>query len=735
MKQIFTLLFIALLTLCLSSFLPAQETKSKRPKVGVVLSGGGAKGFAHIGALKVLSEAGVPIDYIGGTSMGGIMGGLYALGYSADSLEKLVLKQDWVAVLSDDIPRPSLSMKEKEQEEKYFFSLPMSERKIHIPLGLVSGQAVFNILSYYGSPGYQYKSFDDFPIPFFCIAADMETGESAILNEPPLPAAMRATMAIPTVFSPVDLNNRLLVDGGLLNNFPVQEVVDMGADIIIGIDVQGKLYTKKELNSFLKILDQSSNFLRMPLYEKALSLTDIYIKPDLAGYGVSSFNDADTIIKLGEIAAREMMPELLALVNKLKEYDDFESPPERNAQPLDNVLIRDVKITGLKKVPEEFITRHLKKSFPAEIGMEEIISSVDKLYATKGFYSIFYHLEPMDKGGYRLHLDFHEKQGADLRVGINYNTDLRAAFFLNLTARNFLIPSDRLSLSLDIGDNSGFEADYFIDRGWKPGPGLTLKAFTLDVPVFDGNVKTASFSFSSVTTQLYAQSNIHNFSVLGVGAEIEYSSLKSNVFEIDVDNVNDFNFNLVAYFKLDNLDRKVFPTTGSKLDADFKFVTNVRDSLGVKADPLVFATATYLHAVPLRPKLTLIPQFYGGSLISHGREILPKYQTFMGGLTDKYGYGLFQFVGLEFMQITDLNTAIGRVDLQYEVLKNVFATVKYNIGFRSEDLTGLFTQYSAVNGIGLSVGYKTPIGPLEISVMNSDYSGKWITYFNFGYMF
>lgn len=735
MRKPFTLLLFALSVAIFSSTLLAQNGKQHRPKIGVVLSGGGAKGFAHIGALKVLAEAGVPIDYIGGTSMGGIMGGLYALGYSPDSLEKLVLKQDWVAVLSDDISRRRLSMKEKEQEEKYFFSLPMSERKIQIPLGLVSGQAVFDILSFYGSPGYQYKSFDDFPIPFLCIAADMETGESVILKEPPLPAAMRATMAIPTVFSPMELNDRLLVDGGLLNNFPVQEVIDMGADIIIGIDVQGKLLTKKELNSFLKILDQSSSFLRMPLYEKALELTDIYVKPNLEGYGVSSFQEADTIIKLGEIAAREMMPELLQLVEKLKEYDDFEAPVARNVQPLDTVFIRDVKISGLKKVPEEFITRHLKKSFPSRVKLEDIINSVDKLYATKGFYSILYHLEPMEKEGYRLHLIFQEKQGADLRVGINYNTDLRAAFFLNLTARNFLIPSGRMSISFDIGDNSGFEADYFIDRGWKPGPGFTLKGFTLDVPVFDGNIKTASFSFSSFTSRLYAQSNIRNFSVIGVGAELEYTNTKSNVFEFDMDNVQNFNFNLVGYLKVDDLDRKSFPTSGSKLDADFKLITNVRDSLGVKADPLLFATARYLHAVLLKPKLTLIPQIYGGSLISHGREIPSKYQTFMGGLTDKYGYGLFQFVGLEFMQITDLNTVIGRVDLQYEVFKNLFATAKYNIGFRSDDLTDLFSQYSAVNGYGLSVGYKTPIGPVEISLMNSDYSKNWITYFNFGYMF
>lgn len=729
------LLMVFLLAIFFIPFVVVSQNKEKRPKVGVVLSGGGAKGFAHIGALRVLMEAGVPIDYIGGTSMGGIIGGLFALGYSPDSLEQLVLSQDWMAVLADEVSRRDLSMKEKEQAEKYFFTLPIRDKKIQLPAGLVAGQSVFNILSYYASPSARYGSFADFPIPFLCIAADIETGESVILNKGHLPMAMRATMAIPTVFSPIEIDDKLLVDGGLVNNYPVQEVLDLGADFIIGIDVQGKYATKDELNSFVKILDQSTAFLRRPLYEKGLELTDLYIKPDLTGYGVSSFTSADTIIKLGEIAAREMLPEIQKLMDELKQYDDFEPKGIEVARPLGSILIQEVIIQGIKRVSPSFVNSHLQIDVPGYIDFKTVIENIEMLYATKSFNYIFYDLTSLERGGYRLTLQFNEKDGADLSVGINYNTDLKSAFLINTTFRNLLAPNDRLSLSLDLGDNSGFDADYLIDRGWKPGLGLNIQVFSLDAPLFEGTDKVASFDFSSLAFRLYSQSNVSIKSVVGGGAELEYADLRSDIFAFDIDSYKEWNLNFLLYFKLDDLDRKTYPLKGRSFNGEMKFITNVKDTLGQDADPMLFANIRFLQVVPLKNKFSLIPQFSAGSLLSYGGAILPKYQSYMGGLTEKYGNGIFPFVGLEFMQIVSNQSLTGRLDLRYEVLNNVFATAKWNLGFYSEDLRDLLFENEVVNGYGFSLGVKSPIGPIEISAMRSDYGKKWIGYFNLGYRF
>lgn len=726
---------ICLLLPIFQIWISISHAQNQRPKVGVVLSGGGAKGFAHIGALKVLEEAGVPIDYIGGTSMGGIIGGLYALGYPADSLEQIVLRQDWRAILSDEIARRKLSMKEKEFEERYFFTLPISERRIHLPMGLVAGQSVFNVLSHYGSPAYEYESFNDFPIPFLCIAADIETGESVILNDGVFPLALRATMAIPTVFSPVEIDGRLLVDGGLVNNYPVQEVIDMGADIIIGVDVQSRLHTKDELNSFVRILDQASAFLRRPLYEKGLELTDYYIKPELAEFGVSSFTSADTIIKCGEIAAREILSEIHELVEMLKQYDDSEPKQIEPAKPTDLIFLQEVVIEGIQEISPKNINNHLQLAVPEYIYFQTIISKIEKLYATKNFKHIHFHLTPLERGGHRLTIIVDEKQGADLRVGINYNSDFKTSFLINTTFRNLLTQNDRLSLSLDLGDNSGFDIDYLIDRGWRPGLGANINGFSFDVFVFDQANRVASFDYSTITASVFTQSNLYNFSVLGGGVEIEYSSLRSNIFMFDVEATKEINTNFFGFLHVDDLNRRVYPRRGRKFDGEIKLVTNIKDTLGVESDPLIFATARFIQAVPLTNKITILPQFTGGSLLSYGEVVPPQYHMYLGGQNNKFGNGLFPFMGLEFMQLTGNHTVVGRLDIQYEAFNNIFATAKWNLGFRSEEFRDIFFQHKPVHGYGVALGVFTPIGPIEFSMMHSNYTHSWIGYFNLGYSF
>ncbi len=729
----FVVKLLILLLLVPEMALPQQPIE--RPKIGVVLSGGGAKGFAHIGALKVLVEAGLPIDYIGGTSMGGLMGGLFSLGYSPDTLEKIVVSQDWMNILSDKIARNDLSLPEKEDDGKYFFALPFKHKKIQLPSGLTAGQSVYNILSYYTSPAYPTTDFTKLPIPFLCVATDIETGESVTLNHGCLADAMRATMAIPTIFAPVLIDGKLLVDGGLVNNYPVKEVKEMGADIIVGVDVQSELYDKKELNSIFRILDQSTAFLRKPLYNEGVKETDILIKPSLSGYGVSSFTSADTIIKLGEIAARKMLPEITKLVDSLKKFDHRDIKSVGHARPIDSVYVQEVIIHGLTKVSPGIVTGYLNISVPEYVQLKELIHSVERLYGTRSFEHITYNLQELERGGWRVNLYLKEKQGADLQVGINYNSDFNASVLINTTIRNFMIPGGRFSASIDLGDNSAFDMEYLIERGIKPGIGARIKTYKADVFLFDHNRKIATLGFSSIYGDVFTQSNIHDFSAFGFGVEFEYSSVKSDVFSEDFINTYEYNTNLYGFLKIDDLDRAVFPRKGNKLNTSLVLVTDIEDSLRQRSDPTLFFTTKYFGAVPLNKKLTLQPQFLLGSVLSHGSTVPPQYYMFLGSLNDKYGKGMFPFVGLQLMQITDLQSLVGRLDFQYEVFPNIFATAKYNLGFHSKQLQNILSENAAINGYGLSIGVNTLLGPLELTIMNSDYSNKWIGYLNIGYVF
>ena len=225
----------------------AQDTLlKKRPKVGLVLSGGGAKGFAHIGVLKVLEKAGVKIDYIGGTSMGAVVGGLYATGYSATQIDSIFHDTDFDELLQDYIPRASKSFYEKHNQELYALTLPFNKFKIGIPIALSKGMYNYNLLSKLTHSVRHVRDFNKLPIPFLCVATDIEKGEQVLLNSGYLPQAMLASSAFPSLFSPVEINGRLLIDGGVVNNFPIDEIRKLGADIVIGVDVQDDL---KDRNS------------------------------------------------------------------------------------------------------------------------------------------------------------------------------------------------------------------------------------------------------------------------------------------------------------------------------------------------------------------------------------------------------------------------------------------------------------------------------------------------------
>ena len=241
---------IALLLTALSLILNGQDTIS-HPRVGLVLSGGGAKGFAHVGALKVIEESGIPVDYITGTSIGSIVGGLYAMGYDAETLEKVIGTQNWEALLSNESRRTFIPAIEKEEQSRYLLSLPINAKKISIPEGVLNGQKAMDLFTYLSYGYHDVTDFSQLPVPFKCIAADIATGEEVVLDNGFLPRAMRASMSVPAVFAACKMEDRMLVDGGIINNFPVDRCREMGADIIIGIDIGDDLMKRTRFSQFL----------------------------------------------------------------------------------------------------------------------------------------------------------------------------------------------------------------------------------------------------------------------------------------------------------------------------------------------------------------------------------------------------------------------------------------------------------------------------------------------------
>ncbi len=292
-----------------------------RPKVGVVLSGGGAKGTAHIGALKVMEEAGIPIDIIVGTSMGSIIGGLYSIGYTPEQLDSIFMAQDWPALLGDQADQSSIDLQTREQDSQYILSVPFFEKPQDlISGGLIKGRNIGRMLWELTEGYHDSIDFRTMPIPFACVSQDLVTGKEVVFRSGVLPVAIRASMSIPGVFAPVDTDGQLLIDGGITNNYPVDVAQSMGADIIIGVDVQDPLKNADELrNNLFSQLNQLIDLQRKDRWQQSIDSSDVYIKVNVKGYSTASFNTTaiDSLINRGEQAARLKMDTLQNIARQL----------------------------------------------------------------------------------------------------------------------------------------------------------------------------------------------------------------------------------------------------------------------------------------------------------------------------------------------------------------------------------------------------------------------------------
>ena len=290
---------------------------SPRKKVGIVLSGGGAKGVAHIGVIKALEELNIPIDYIAGTSIGAIIGGLYSIGYTSEQLETIVKQTDWINLLTDKVSREKIPFPFKSNDSKYLVSFPFNNSEKNG--GIIKGKNISQLLHQL-TEGYQnVTNFDSLPIPFACIATDMARNQKEVIRFGKLSEAMRASMAVPIVFSPIYSGQKVLIDGGFKDNLPIDVVKSMGADIIIGIDVQSELSDADNLHSIAGIANQLMLMICQSSLDESTKDIDAYIKVDVENYNAASFTKAaiDTLIIRGENAAKANYNTLLSIKNRI----------------------------------------------------------------------------------------------------------------------------------------------------------------------------------------------------------------------------------------------------------------------------------------------------------------------------------------------------------------------------------------------------------------------------------
>ena len=515
MRRIFLLSFIFSVTLSFSQKVAIKEDV----KVGLVLSGGGAKGFAHVAVLKVLEEAGVRINYIGGTSMGAIIGGLYASGYSANQLDSLIKITDFNKILTDNLPRKSKPFYDKEQGEKYILSVPIKNGKVGMPTALSNGQNVLNLLTSLTQHVNSISEFSKLPIPFVCIATNLETGKQEVLRNGFLPEAILASGAFPTLLAPVEIDGKLLTDGGVVNNFPVAEVKAMGADIIIGVDIQSGLESKEQLSSAVKILNQIVGFQMYKSMEYKYDSLDLVIKPNMKTYNVISFDKAKEIMIEGDLAAREQYSALKAIAARQVHHKN----QKIDLNQIKEFSIKKINIDGNNHYTRAYIVGKLNIKNDETTDYGKVVSGINNLSATGNFEYVQYQIVH-ESDGCILNIKVKENQLSNfLKLGGHYDDLYKTAILLNYTTKHIIANNDMLSADLILGDNLRYNFDYFIDNGfyWSFGIKSRYNNFSANIKFDEANINKINLNYEDFTNQIYLQTVFGRKFAIGAGGEFK----------------------------------------------------------------------------------------------------------------------------------------------------------------------------------------------------------------------
>ncbi|AGC76030.1 NTE family protein [Nonlabens dokdonensis] len=744
-KSKIILLFIVL-ALAKADYLLAQQNEtSSRPKIGLVLSGGGAKGLAHIGTLKIIDSLGIKIDYIAGTSMGAIIGSSYASGYTGKQLDSIFKTLDFDKIISDDIPRSAKTFFERRSNEKYAITLPFKDFQVQIPSSLSKGQNIYDLLS---GLLYHVKDIDDFselPIPFLCIATDITTGEEVVLDSGYLPKAVNASGALPSLFAPVDINGKLLIDGGVTDNYPIQKLRDRGMDIIIGVDVQDDLKSLEELDSALDILSQINNFRTINDMKEKAPETDVYIMPDISSFSVVSFEKGREIIKKGELAARRQMEQLKAL-----SATDYQKP-ELQIKARDSVYINDINVDGNNNYTRAYIVGRFKVKTPGKIAYDDINIAINNLQASDNFAKINYEIIGSGEDA-TLNIEVVESDVRNyLRLGLHYDELLRSAALINLSRKNVLFNSDIISADVIVGDNLRYNFDYYIDKGryWSIGIHSEFLKFQKDVKASlvqeIGNipslgVNNIDLEYRDWTQQLYVQTRINKSINFISGAEIKTLDVFTETLttpDPDDNDITDFSNGTLGsiYGKvlLDSYDNAFLPSSGWRIDGDFHLYL-FNTEFGERFNEFSMAQLQVGRAQSFG-NLTLRGNAHIG--ITIGDTDNSAMDFFLGGYGSRRINNLVPFFGYDFISAGGDTIIKALFEIDYEIFKknhiifsSNFASVEDNL-FETKDW---FTN-ARYTGYAIGYGMETFLGPIEVKYTFSPQQDDGQVFVNLGFRF
>ncbi len=722
-----------------------DSTIHKRPKLGLTLSGGGAKGLAHIGILKAIDSAGLSIDYVTGTSMGSIIGSLYASGYSADSILYIARHMHWDQILSNQSSMRNIIMEEKDEYGKYDLELPWANNFFRISTGVLEGQELWLKFSELLFPVYKIKNFDSLDIPFKCIATDISTGEAVVLDSGELVSAVRASMAIPSVFTAVEYNGKLLVDGGIVRNFPVKDVREMGAQFVIGSNVTSYLLPAGKVNNALQVLLQVAFFREAEDTKMEVPLCNIYVQTPLEKYSMATFTQANEIIDSGLAEGRRLYPQLKRLADSLNALYGTEHTTEI-LPDVHSVKISSYEVHGLKYTTQDFFI-HTMGLLTNHVYTPEMLSHmVRRAGGTRYYTRIIYNLNPQPDHSAKIIFDVSESPLTFGKISLHYNQFTGISAIFNVTSRDFFTPNSRSSATINIGENFRVRGEHlqYLGRERKFALKLSTQFDQMNITTY---VKTKEAGIYNqnyfVVDGKLGYSTSRDISI-GLGTRFEWIKYNPSITSAQVYMGTDNFPSSYIYFNHNSLDRPVYPKRGSKSalegawvytqDPNIQLHSNQRDADTLTvSSPYPRITLQFESYSPLSEKSTLLFQVQSGMNFQKGNIIN---QFSIGGLTHSF-HNQITFAGLREGSFYSSSLAAFETGLRYNFYGNLYLTAKANVLFSNfvDNGKAFYDTPNFLSGYALTFTYNFVLGPLELSAMYCDQWHRVMGYVNIGIPF
>ncbi len=753
-------LYILLTLLSVTFLLNAQNEVIRPPrlKVGVVLGGGGARGASHIGVLKYMEEMGIPIDYVAGTSMGSIMGGFYAMGYPPDELASLIANINWSEYIGNTIDRPLMSENARQRNSTLMLEIPFSHESLfsadpnasflsELPSAYVSNSSLVNLFNDL-CVGYQSEmDFNDLPIPFACVATDLITGDEVVMRSGSVPTAMRASMAIPGVFSPVIVGDKVLVDGGLVNNFPADVLREMGADIIIGVEVTStKDITISDLQSLPQVLSRLVTNSTSAKRVENREMCDIHIVPDCSGYGMLSFTPEaiETLVGRGYEKASEYHDQFKAIKDAIDASAGYSvtktlHAPRANNLANEPVLINSITFNNVSNRESRWLTRkgHLKIG---ERYDQNDIEHAIKIYRGTGcFDEITYQVKEHDSihstktlsDSYDLIINMKPAQPHVVGLGLRYDTEEGAALLVHLGINEKKFNGSKFLTDIKLSYNPKINLTYTYSRS-------SLANFNIAYDYRDEHFRTTDIYTSSLVNLRYHQHKasvyVSQFHLLNLsttvgasytGVAFDNSSMEGGIMDSILFMPNKFITPFVT-IKYDNLNDAYFARRGLYASLSPHYYWDTKNSENNNID-LCYTLKYYL--TPWNGRLTIIPQVYGRYLYNPDTGFYNLLSSAGGEVEGRHFDNQMPFIGITYEESFNYTLVnVARCDLRYNLLGNHYLTAMYN--------ALLSPNTTIYHGAGLKYSYKSLLGPISLTAQWTNlYRGHFGFYASFGFTF